>query len=180
MSSYDATTKVEKIFYNIGEPEVTGGLYVFDETPVCNYAETVTIQNLPNFVTHNESLGHFTIAQNNDLSLIGGYTVTILSEIQIPDDYTASSFTTLSVEYDFFVQIEKCIITKYQSTSILLPMTYIIGDPGIISPSYSFDETPICNYKETVSVTGLPAFVQHKENDATFGISKVEDLALDG
>ena len=69
------------ILYNIGEPSLTDGLYVFDEDPVCNYPETVTLTNLPIFVQHNEQSSDFTIEKNTDLGIIGGYTATIRSEI---------------------------------------------------------------------------------------------------
>ena len=35
---------------------------------------------------HNEATSDFTIARNSDLSLIGSYTVSVRSEILIPDD----------------------------------------------------------------------------------------------
>ena len=67
---------------------MTDGNYIFDEDPVCNYPEIVTVTNLPSFAKHNEATSDFTIPQNNDLDLIGEYTVTLRSEIQVPDDYT--------------------------------------------------------------------------------------------
>jgi len=82
---------------------LTDGLYVFDEDPVCNYPETVNLTNLPVFVNHNEASSDFTIPQNGDLSLLGEYTVTIRSEICVPDNYTKNTCTTLQVEYDFIV-----------------------------------------------------------------------------
>ena len=42
------------ISYNIGAPDLLNvGPYVFDEDPVCNYPEIVTLTDLPVFVTHN-------------------------------------------------------------------------------------------------------------------------------
>ena len=88
VSSYDATTQVSVIVYNVNQETLTDGYYVFDETPVCNYPETVTVTNLPDFANHNESSSDFTIPQNNNLDLIGEYIVTLRSEIQVPDDHT--------------------------------------------------------------------------------------------
>ena len=116
VNTYTDTTTVSVIEYNIGAPQVTDGFYVFDEDPVCNYPETVTIINLPNFASHSEPSSDFTIPQNSDLNLIGAYTVTIKSEIQVPDDYTKTSFTNMFVEYDFNIQIEECVITAYDAT----------------------------------------------------------------
>ena len=73
--------------------------------------------NLPDFVTHNVGTSDFTIPQNVDLSLIGSYTVTIRSEIQVPDDYTLTSYTTMFVEYDFEILIQPCLVTTYIDTT---------------------------------------------------------------
>ena len=88
VSTYTATTSITQIVYNIGALEKTDGLYTFDEDPVCNYPETITLTNMPVFVTHNESTSDFKIPQTSDLSLLGEYTVTIKSEICVPDDHT--------------------------------------------------------------------------------------------
>ena len=62
----------------------------------------MTITDLPAFAVHNApATPDFTIAKNNDLDLIGGYIVTIRSEIQVPTDYTGSAFMTMFVEYPF-------------------------------------------------------------------------------
>ena len=90
---------VTVIVYNVNQATLTDGLYIFDEDPVCNYPETVTVTDLPVFATHNEQNSDFTILQNNDLSLIGEYTVTLKSEIQVPDDHTQATFTPFFVEY---------------------------------------------------------------------------------
>ena len=99
ITSYDATTQVTVIVYNVNQATLTDGNYVFDETPFCGYPETVTVTDLPTFSTHNEPSSDFTIPQNNDLDLIGEYTVTLRSEIQVPDDHTKATFTPHFVEY---------------------------------------------------------------------------------
>ena len=58
---YSLTSAVKEIYYQIGTPGVTDGNYLFDEDPVCNYPETVTITNLPSFMTHDESNSEFSI-----------------------------------------------------------------------------------------------------------------------
>ena len=73
----------------------------------------MTVTNLPAFANHNEPSSDFTIPQNNDLDLIGEYTVTLRSEISVPDDHTQTTFTTLFVEYDFVIQVEECIVNDY-------------------------------------------------------------------
>ena len=83
--------------------------------------------NLPEFVTHNVGTSDFTIDQNSDLSLIGSYTVTIRSEIYIPDDYTKTSYTTMFVEYDFIIFIEPCLVNTYTDTTTITSIVYNIG-----------------------------------------------------
>ena len=66
----------------------------------------MTVISLPAFVTHNEASSDFTILKNSDLSLIGNeYTVTLKSEICIPDDYTNASCTKMASEFDFKIII---------------------------------------------------------------------------
>ena len=116
VDSYTADKKIDVISYNIGAPTLTSQIYSFVEDPPCYYDETVTLTNLPDFVQHNEMDSLFVIPENSDLSLIGSYTVTIRSEIQIPDDYTMTSYTTMFVEYDFVILIEPCLVSDYTST----------------------------------------------------------------
>ena len=108
---YVATLKVTDIRYAISEPALLQvGSYSFDEVPLCGYPETVTLTNLPLFVTHNEVSSDFSVPQSTDLSLIGEYTVNIKSEIQVPNDQTKSTFTTHEVNYDFLVIIDPCSV----------------------------------------------------------------------
>ena len=118
VNTYLATLEVADISYNIGASEISNiSPYVFDEDPVCKYPETVTLSNLPIFVTHNGPTSNdFTVPYNDDLALIGSYIVTIRSEILIPDDYTKTSFTTMSDEHDFTVIIEPCLVSTYEAT----------------------------------------------------------------
>ena len=95
VNNYTAGKVIDVISYNIGAPDLNSQKYSFVEDPVCKYPETVTLENLPDFVVHNVETNDFSIALNRDLSLIGSYTVTIRSEIHIPDDYTKTSYITM-------------------------------------------------------------------------------------
>ena len=90
VSTYLATQEVTDISYNIGALEkLNVGSYLFSEDPVCGYPETMTLTNLPNFVTDNSPVSNdFTVPYTNDLALIGSYQITIKSEICVPDDHT--------------------------------------------------------------------------------------------
>ena len=103
VKNYEVTSKVDIIIYNVNQATLIDGSYIFDENPVCNYPEAVTVTNLPTFATHNEFSSDFTISKTNDLGLIGEYTVNLCSEIDVPDDYSMTTFTTLVFDYDFLI-----------------------------------------------------------------------------
>ena len=182
INTYVATLEVADINYNIGAPDLTNvGPYVFDEEPVCNYPETVTLTNLPIFVTHNApATDDFTIPTTSDLSLLGSYTVTIRSEIQVPDDYTKSTFTSMFAEHDFIVFIDPCIVDSYDATTVVTKIIYNVNQATLTTGFYQFDETPGCDYPETVTVTNLPAFATHSEPNSDFTIVKNPNLDLIG
>ena len=152
VSTYEATKQVIAIVYNVNQETLTDGHYIFDEDPVCNYPETVTVTNLPPWANHNEGTSDFTIPQNNDLDLIGEYTVTLKSEIQVPKDHTKSIYTPMIVEYDFVIQVEECLVDTYTADKVIDSISYNIGAPDLTSEKYSFVEDPVCNYPETVTL----------------------------
>ena len=78
VTSYTATTSITSMIYKIGEPDLTS-FYAFDESPVCNYPEIVTVTNLPAFIVHNEAASSITIPSSLDLNRVGQYTVTVKS-----------------------------------------------------------------------------------------------------
>ena len=157
------------------------GSYTFEEDLACNYPETVSFSNLPGFIKHNEASSDFSIPKTTDLGLIGSYTVTIRSEIQIPEDYTGMTFKTMFVEYDFTIFVGPCQFSTYTATMQVSDISYNIGSPGLINiGSYIFEEDPVCNYPETTTVTNLPTFVTHNEETSDFTISKINDLSLLG
>ena len=158
------------ISYNIGAPTLTSPVYSFEEDPPCFYPETVTVTNLPAFMTHSEANSDFTIPQTTDLSLIGSYTMTLRSEILVPTDYTLTDFTTMFVEYDILVLIEPCLVTTYTDTITVTEIFYNIGAATLTDGLYKFDEDPVCNYPETVTVTGLEPFITHSEPSSDFTI----------
>ena len=151
-----------EIRYALGTPNLTGGRYVFDELPFCGYSETVTLAGLPSFVTHNVATSDFTVPLKGDLSLIGEYVVNIKSSICVPNDYTKSLCTTMTVNYNFKVIVEACIVTSFKDTLTVATITYALGSPTLANvSSYEFTEFPDCGYPKTVSLTNLPAFVSH-------------------
>ena len=115
VSFYTATIEVADIYYNIGNTALKNvSPYTFDESPECNYPETVTLTNLPTFVTHNApTMADFSVPYSSDLSLIGSYSVTIRSEIKVPNDYTETTFKSMFVEYEFIVFMQPCLVSSY-------------------------------------------------------------------
>ena len=78
--TYDGSTTIGTMIYSIGDLDMSTQ-YFFDESPVCNYLETVIVIDLPAFMIHNEGSSQITIPQTNDNSFVGIYTVTVRSEI---------------------------------------------------------------------------------------------------
>lgn len=157
------------------------GPYIFDEVPFCGYLETVTLTDLPAFVSHNDGSSDFTVPQNGDLSLIGEYTVNIKSEIKVPDDYTLSTFRTYEVNYDFLVIIDPCVVDSYTASIVAADITYDIGTPSLVNVSpYAYEQQPNCGYPETVTLTNLPAFVTQNAVEADFTVPESFDLSLIG
>ena len=115
----------------------------------------------------------------NDWSLIGEHIVTIKGEILVPMDYTSNSFTPMTVEYPFSIYVEPCIITDF-TTIPISKVVYTIGATAETSETYSFTQTPACNYDVTYIVTDLPTFAEHQELTQNFMVAKTEDLSLHG
>ena len=182
VNTYLASLEVADISYNIGASALLNvGSYTFDEDPVCSYPETVILTDLPVFVLHNAPASDdFTVPQTNELVLIGSYVVTIRSEICVPDDYTKSSCTPMIAEHEFTVFMEPCIVTTYEASTQITVIVYNVNQATLTDGSYVFDESPVCNYPETVTVTNLPAFATHNELTSDFTIPQTNDLSLIG
>ena len=129
VNDYTLTSAVDSIEYEIGSARLTDGFYIFDENPYCNYQETVTVTNMPEFMTHDEINSEFTISIVTDLSKIGSYVITIKSEIQIPDDAVLSSYTTMSASYDLTVYLKPCEVDSYFDSITVGIIDYFIGTP---------------------------------------------------
>jgi hypothetical protein len=107
--------------------------------------------------------------------------VTLRSEICVPDDYTQATCTTMFVEYDFTVFVEKCVVNTYTDTQRVGDLSYNIGGASLLNiGAYIFDEDPVCNYPETVTLTGLPTFISHSEPGSDFDLPITTDLSLIG
>ena len=73
--------RVPTINYILGSPDITSGTYAFEQSPFCDYPETVALTNLPSFARHNESTKDFTISQTLDKLLVGEHSVTIRTDV---------------------------------------------------------------------------------------------------
>ena len=122
----------------MGAPAKTTGSYSFVQDPICDYPETVTISNLPTFLTNNEATADFTVSALSDLSLIGEYTITVRSEIMVPTDYTKSSFNTIFVEYNFPFRVQPCVVSSYSRNLFVSSISQNVGAPAKITGAYSF------------------------------------------
>ena len=132
------------ITYAIGGPSVTSSNYIFDELPVCNYPENVSIVGtLPPFMTHDTSNARFEVPSTSDLSFIGTYTFTVLSEITVP---TLAAPYTLSNEEEITVIINPCQVDSFTATSSISSIVQAVQEPGQTSTTYEFTQSPNCGY----------------------------------
>ena len=129
---------------------------------------------------HNTPTADFTIPRQDDLALIGKYVVTMRSEIQVPDDYSKSSYTTLFKTDEFIVFVEPCTVDTYVDTVTVGVINYNIGTPTMTDGPYEFQQTPMCGYTETVTLTNLPSFADHNTASADFTIPASSVLSLIG
>ena len=167
----------------MGTPDLTDGYYQFDEVPnFCGYPETVVFAPaLPAWITHNVASSDFTIPLNGDLSLIGQYTYNIQSTITVPDDYKDTTSTTYTVDYDFIVTVEPCVVNSFEDTQTAANIEYFLGTPTLANVSpYEFTQTQDCQYPETVTLTNLPAFLNHDAALEDFTLPINYDLSLIG
>ena len=65
------------------------------------------------------------------------------------------------VEYEFIVFMEPCLVSSYDATTVVPTIIYNVNQADLTTGFYVFDESPVCNYPETVTVTGLPAWTLH-------------------
>ena len=77
--------------YTLGDEAKTGGSYQFLASQDCPSAPKMTVEGLPDFVTHNEETSDFTISSTDDLDLVGTYSIIIRGTILIPDETDASN-----------------------------------------------------------------------------------------
>jgi hypothetical protein len=108
---------VGTITYPITAATLTSPSYIFDESPVCNYPETVTVTDLPAFMTHNTASAKFTLPSTSNLALIGKYTFTVRSEINVPNDYTMTTTTVMFKEEIVTVYVVPCTVNTYTATT---------------------------------------------------------------
>ena len=73
-------------------------------------------------------------------------------------------------EYDFIILIEPCLVNTYTDTTTVKVISYHVGELDLTDGYYVFDEAPVCNYPETVTIKNLPSFTQHSEENSNFVI----------
>ena len=73
---------------------------------------------LPDFMTHNVDESNFSF-YTDQVREAGEYTVTIASTIQVPEDYTSSSYTPFVSETSFSLQVVAgCEYSSFENWSL--------------------------------------------------------------
>lgn len=84
-----------------------------------------------------------------------------------------------SLSYTFKATINPCttsLAANLQPTVI----TYVIGSSDLTDGTYSFTQSPNCNYGEFVELTNLPFFALHNKSTNDFTIFETANRALAG
>ena len=168
------------MYHRILDPIVNSNPYETEQVDECNLVPVVTDSNLPSFATHRKGVSKIKLDSISDLSLIGSYPVTIISEITFWSDYTKSSETVLTASHTFTIYIEPCTINSYFDSITVGTLTYFIGDPTYTDGPYAFQQDLACNYPETITVTNLPTLATHNTGSADFTVPSTTDLSLIG
>lgn len=156
------------ILYRIGQPDITQGTYRFQDSPnACGYKQTITITGLPSFVTHDDQLREFTIAQSYDHSQVGEHPVKITVTIEVPDDYTKSTYRTYTLEQNFNIIVEPCLVTSLDIVTPLSDVFYQVasGSPDVVTDSYLFVQNPDCRYTLSITMSPIPTHILYSETD---------------
>ena len=81
VTSFTASITQAPTSYSIGTPASVGGLYTFTQEPAgCSYPQSLTLSDLPPFITHLEDQSQFSTFTDDHLNE-GTYTVIITSTI---------------------------------------------------------------------------------------------------
>lgn len=85
----------------LGDGSVNQPSYTMTQSPACGYEETITADSF-NFLTHNALTRDFTISTDAKTD-VDTHMVTVRGSIQVPDDYTMTTFTEASSVVIFYV-----------------------------------------------------------------------------
>ena len=112
ISEYTASIDSTAIEYLVNDPAVTTFAYIFTQTNLCGYSETITIDNPADFIIHNEADQDFTIYTDLRTS-VEVYTVSVSRSISVFDDHTLLTETEHSAQIQFEVTvIDPCAFTE--------------------------------------------------------------------
>ena len=136
---------------------------------------------MPSFLKHNSrTTQDFSLLKQDDLSLVGEYKVKIRADIEIPDDYTKTSVTLVTSEHEFNVIVQSCKLDSFTASKTPEAVVYQIGQPGITSGTYAFEQKPACGYEQRIVIENLPDFATHNAASGDFTIPQTVDLSILG
>lgn len=137
ISSFSSNT-IPDVELATNDPSFTTNKMLFTQSPICNYAETLSMTTLPAFITYNEATKDFTI-EGLDTNAVGIYTIEVQSEIRVPDNSEKSSYTTEKATSSFKITIKPCTFNSNNQVEFVGDMRYAIGGPTLISTAYLFE-----------------------------------------
>ena len=133
VSLYAVSQTLADVDYEVGSGPLTTEKYEFLITPLeCSYDAVDEVSGGPDYVSHNTDLKNF-IVESDDASS-ETYLMTVTSTIEVPTDYTYSSYETLSQSFTFNLIVDNpnevdCETDAEIEEFVLLPMqTSIFGE----------------------------------------------------
>ena len=70
----------------------------------------------------------------------------------------------------FQIIVNPCIITDYSLIVDQTEVRYTVNDPALTAFTYSFVQTNLCGYPESITVDNPAGFITHNDEDRDFSI----------
>ena len=105
VSLYAVSKTLADVDYEVGSGPLTTEKYEFAITPLeCSYDAIDEVSGGPDYVVHNTDLKNFLVESDDASSET--YLMTVTSTIEVPTDYTYSSYETLTQSFTFSLIVD--------------------------------------------------------------------------
>ena len=110
----------------------------------------------PPYIQFDPESREITLSTQNKVD-IGQFEIEL--QVQLED------FPEVTKTTKFQVTVNPCIITEYSLIIDQTEMSYTVNDPALTAFTYSFVQTNMCGYPETIIVDNPAGFITHNDED---------------